>query len=449
MLFGIWSVRARQIRGGGADRGNGQGAEEKMFRVHGGQCGDDRLVYKKYTLYPPREHLGLTSDLDPRHTDGMPTRFHGKGLPEQFADLMQRDLLGRDCGAWLPGYRTLMQRYSTSAKTTLAAIEVLAERGLISPASQGKRRKIMGNASSRTEQIHGLLIVHGSGSLSGEDLQQIHAYRTAWEDAGGRVEAVTYDYPRYKRPEKLLREAVSIHWADAILLHVAPLHWVKAAEQLRPTFLAGGEFEDAQISGAAYDIRSELTKVVRRLRSLGHERVMIPTDLVGTKMQAAVRAGLADGLGIPETTPILEALCPVFPEKLAATWQSYWQKAFASNHATAVVLTDDIHVLSLYGYCMRHGINIPTDLSVVCLENTHHLEWCHPVPSRMRFPVKAAARQLRAWLRGGCKPTGMKIMELEWIEGGTMAVPKSPRGRMPARCTMNFNHGIHGIHGYP
>ncbi len=92
---------------------------------------------------------------------------------------------------------------------------------------------------------------------------------------------------------------------------------------------------------------------------------------------------------------------------------------------TAVILNQDIHVQSLYGFCFRNGIKIPRDLSVICMESTEHVEWCDPLPTRMRFPVQVASGYFKKWVRGGCQPMGVKYLELEWIEGES--VGKNPR----------------------
>jgi len=343
-----------------------------------------------------------------------------KSLPMCLADLIEGEIRSGAWGGTLAGHRTLMSRYSVSAKTSLAAIDLLEARGLISVAEQGRKRRVLVEPEDRAGSPAELLIIDGMGTQSGEDMLQLQAFRRAWEETGGRVQSIKFDFPRYKRPEALLREAVSNHRADALLLHVPPLAWVAAAARLRPVFLAGGEWQNDDTTAVGYNVGNEVAQLVERLKTLGHHRIVVPLDPVGSKMEHAVREGLARGLGIPSRSPALRVGCPVFPERVPAAWQQYWRKTFATLRPTAIILADDIHYLSLCGYCYRNGIHIPRDLSIICLESTEHLEWCDPVPTRMRYPIEAAVRHFRKWIRNGCRAIGKRTLPLEYIEAGTV-----------------------------
>jgi hypothetical protein len=354
----------------------------------------------------------------------MQRRLERKALPSRLAEIIETEIKAGDWSDTLAGHRSLMRRYSVSAKTCLAAIDLLESRGLISGPEQGKKRRILVDRVQQVRTLRDLLIIEGTGAQSGEDLHQINAYHRAWEESGGRVETARFDFPRYRRPESLLREAISSHKADALLLYVAPLAWVDAASKLRPTFLSGGEWQGDGITGVGYDIRDEVARAVGRLKGLGHERILVPMDLVGPRMERAVRQGLARGLGLAEDSAVAREFAPVFPERIPAVWQQYWRKTFSSLRPTALVLLDDIRYISLVGYCFAHGIRIPGDLSVICLESTEHLDWCVPIPTRLGFPTQEAVKRFRKWIRGGCKATGMNFLKMKLIEGQSLASVK-------------------------
>lgn len=354
----------------------------------------------------------------------MASSLERKSLPVRLADVIEAEIRAGNWGGTLAGHRSLMERYSVSAKTSLAAIDLLETRGLISSAEQGRKRRVLVEPEDRAGSLADLLIIDGMGTQSGEDVLQLQAYRRAWEETGGRVQSIKFDFPRYKRPEALLREAVSNHKADALLLHVPPLAWGVAAARLGPVFLAGGEWQDDDTTAVGYNVGNEVAMQAERLKALGHHRIVVPLDLVGSKMEHAVREGLARGLGIPARSPSLRGACPVFSERVPAAWQQYWRKTFATLRPTAFILTDDIHYLSLCGYCYRNGIRIPRDLSIICLESTEHLEWCDPVPTRMRYPIEAAVRHFRKWIRNGCRAIGKRTLPLEYIEAGTLGAAR-------------------------
>jgi Periplasmic binding protein-like domain len=361
----------------------------------------------------------------------MSNALERKSLPVRLADLIEDELKAGKWGSTLAGHRTLMDRYSVSAKTCLAAIDLLEARGLISCAQQGRKRRVLVTPNNVAGSLTDLLIIDGMGSQSGEDILQLQAYRRVWEEIGGRVHSIKFDFPRYRRPSTLIREAIASHKADALLLHVAPLAWVEAAQRLRPVFLAGGEWKGGGITGVGYDVREEVIRAVGKLREFGHSRIVVPMDLVGSGMEKAVREGLARGLGLRDDSPVVRELSPVFPERVPSVWQSYWKKMISTLQPTAVILLDDIRYLSLSGYCFSKGIRIPHDLSVICLESTEHLEWCQPVPTRTRFPVEEAVRHFRKWIRGGCQATGMKFLPMELISGESVETLNSTPARRP------------------
>lgn len=353
----------------------------------------------------------------------MERRLERKALPSRLAEIIEAEIKAGDWSDTLAGHRNLMRRYSVSAKTTLAAIDLLEARGLVSGAEHGRKRRILVDRVQPVRALSDLLIIESTGAKSGEDHYQLHAYQRAWEEAGGRVNTVRFDFPRYRRPQALLREAIATHKADALLLYVAPMAWVEAARDLRPVFLSGGEWQGDGITGVGYDVRDEVMRAVEKLREHGHQRIVLPMDLVGSRMETAVRQGFARGLGLAESAATVREFTPVFPERIPSAWQAYWKKAMASLRPTAVVVLDDIRYLSLAGFCFANGIRIPRDLSVICLESTEHLEWCEPVPTRMRFPAQDAVKQFRKWIRSGCQNTGRKFLRLEMIEGGSVAAP--------------------------
>ncbi|MGC4013505.1 MAG: substrate-binding domain-containing protein [Luteolibacter sp.] len=347
-----------------------------------------------------------------------------KTLSVRLADEIERAIRLGEWTGRMPGHRTLMKTYKVSAKTSIAAIAHLEARGVISTAEQGKRRDILLKAKRAARCLETLLQLDDMTAPSGGHSINLRAYAAAWEDAGGRVVNLRFDFPRYTRPAKLLRDAVERYRADAIHLQVATLPWIKAAIALRPTYLDGGERIPDEATGVSFSMGGEVGRMAEKLHALGHRRIAAPTEMLAKSFEISIRRHLAEVLGLPPSSPEIVALCPIFPESVPAAWNGYWQKLFATTRPTAVILNKDLHVHSLYGFCARRGISIPRDLSVVCLESTDSLAWCDPLPSRMRFPVEEATACFKKWLRGGCRPLGWKKLALEYVEGATIAPPR-------------------------
>ncbi|WP_193212761.1 substrate-binding domain-containing protein [Luteolibacter marinus] len=343
-------------------------------------------------------------------------------LPQKLALLIERDIRAGTWERHLPGHRTLMKRYLTSARTCIGALQVLESRGSIGPARQGKRRVIRLSPAAEPSSSQTLLIIRGDGAVSRSEEIERQAYRLAWENEGGQSHVISLDFSRFKHPEEVLKGAIERYSPRALLLSVATTEWVQAAVRLLPTFLVGGAWRAAtNLSGLGFKIGTVVESAVRKLHELGHERILIPVEPMGIEITVAVRQSLAEGLGEAASRVDIEALTPIFAEPISAVWKSYWERHFRINDPTAVIVGKDLHVHSLYGYCRRRGISIPRDLSLVCLEHTDQIEWTDPVPSRFGYPTGMVAKHLRRWRQRGCVPLGMKFFDLQWIEGETTA----------------------------
>lgn len=347
-----------------------------------------------------------------------------KPLAMKMADLIEQSVLKGEWSEILPGHRVMMKQYGVSARTTLAAIEILQQRGVISRSRQGARRTILSTYHPTEKREKNLLLIDNKGSSSGEDLRQYEAYRATWEEHGGKVISTRFDFARYRRPRTLLANAVANYAADALLLHVPPIQWTKAAASLCPVFLSGGQWSGAAITGVGYDLGRVMTEWIVKLRAIGHERIFIPLSVPSQEFAAHVRDCIAKEWGLRPNSPILNDFCTIMNERIPETWQHCWQRAFTMIRPTAVIVTDDLLYLSLSGYCARNGIQIPRDVSIVCLESTEHLEWCNPTPTRMRFPIDSATAWFRKWIIGDCKPMGMRFFSLERIQGQTISPPR-------------------------
>lgn len=186
--------------------------------------------------------------------------------------------------------------------------------------------------------------------------------------------------------------------------------------------MSGGPYEkDLPVSLGACAIDWEVKRVVRHLRDLGHRRIISPTEGMGERMWRSIVDGLRDEGGAKPETGTWEDHCPRFPGNVPEAWDGYWKKTFARLRPTAVIVHEDAHLLSLYGYCFARGLKIPGDVSVVSMNYEPRFEWLQPKPVMMRFPANLALAHFQQWIEGGLKPIGRKLFPLEMADGGTVA----------------------------
>ena len=83
-------------------------------------------------------------------------------LPTLLADRLDQDIKEGVWRAFLPGSRTLCERYDVSSRTCRATLVLLEERKVIEPAEAGKRRKISVTLGKAKQKLNNLLIIEDS-----------------------------------------------------------------------------------------------------------------------------------------------------------------------------------------------------------------------------------------------------------------------------------------------
>lgn len=339
-------------------------------------------------------------------------------------------------GTWqqqLPGVRTLAARYGVNPKTCTAAMHVLEQRGVIESADQGRRRTIL-PAAKRSEkpasqEMKRLLFLAIADEFeSKKDQQLVDGTREIWENTMGEVVVASVNFLRNRNPGRVLDNLIASHRADALVLHMPGMAWSVAAHLRLPTFQFGGGYaKDGPLSLSGCNHLQEFERMVRYLAGFGHRRILIPVDVQGGRSRAnairSLRAGLGDQ---PPEIGTWEDYCPEFREALPEVWPSYWERAFRHLQPTAVIVTEDPHLLSLYCWCAAQRLSIPQDLSVIAFSHSKQLEWCLPKPAMMRFPLKKSLGHFKAWIAGGMLPLGAKILPLDLVEGDSVARAPGP-----------------------
>ena len=362
----------------------------------------------------------------------MQGKIERRGIAVQLADRIESEIRASVWSGELPGKRTLAGRYGFNVKTVAAAIALLEQRGSVGPARVG-----VGRAIHRSHQVlrggglavekRLLLIQQSGGSVNLGDHELVRSMANRWEKLPGEVAWAGVDFPRCKSPGPLLDALIKRHSPDALLMLGAGEGWHREAAARLPFYMAGGHFEpDLPISLGAGAIGQEVKRVVKHLRGLGHQRILVPSDGGCDQIWQSILEGLrAEAAGKPHTG-IWEDYCPRFSERVPEAWSGYWRMAFASLKPTAVIVFEDTALLSIYSHCHASGLRIPRDLTVVSMSYEARFEWLIPRPVMMRYSAKLAVAHFQRWLKGGLKPLGRKYFPLEMIEGGSVARHRAP-----------------------
>lgn len=356
-----------------------------------------------------------------------------KPLAERLADKIESAVRAGRWNEELPGYRLLAEEFAVSWRTSRSALQILEKRGVIHPFERGKPRRIRPVKIERDHSSKNLLIITSSTTLHDiAELELLDGIILTWVKTGGGTRQTRVDYRRHNRPASSLRKLITSYNADVIVIREPSKPWVDAARSLPiPVFFLGGDIpvaERSTVSGLGVSIIEMVAATVKRLRQLGHERILIPDEGFGPMIRDAILTGLRYGYGDEADPPPLDICCPIFAEVEPETWQSYWTGAFQKFHPTAAIVRKESSYLSLFGYCYDNGIKIPEDLSIVCHSASENLLWCHPQPDHTTFPLRRAISFFRRWIDNGFPLTGMRIFPVEFIEAGTVRqIAKSSR----------------------
>ncbi len=350
-----------------------------------------------------------------------------RSVAAQLADVIEQEIRAGTWVSKLPGKRTLADRHAVNVKTCAAAIHLLEQRGLIGPVIAGKVRTILPQAKARKpkkrQSAKRLLVIHQSGGMVNvEDFHLLQGMGDVWTRIHGEVAWAKVDFPRCKSPGSQLDALIKRHSPAALLMHMPGSGWHRNAQERLPFYLCGGPYErDLPISLGAYQVDQEVKQVVQHLRDLGHRRIIFPTEGMSERLWHAILRGLRPENGAKPERGTWEDHCPQFPANVPEAWESYWRKVFDRLSPTAVIVHEDAHLLSLYGYCLVHGLKIPADVSVISMNYEPRFEWLRPKPAMMRFPANLALAHFQHWIEGGLKPIGVKSFPLEMAAGESLA----------------------------
>ena len=344
-------------------------------------------------------------------------------LAKRLADQLEQDILQ---GIWkdqLPGRSVMAQHYEVSVKTYLAALAILQAAGHISATTRGRPFQILTKADSqaRSQQQHNLILIHTSRApLTAEHASLLHEIQTYWESHAGTATKVALDYKNLGNADKRIADIIHRHSANAAVLLNAPLAISGECYQRIPTFQIGGLHPDTpKLSAIGCGFATEIERFARLLIQWGHRRILIPVyDETSHPICLSGLKAAYDDSPPPED---IEQLLPVFFSSHPDAWKKFWKDTLSSLEPTAVIVMDDVRLLSLYSFCQQAGIRIPRDLSVILFSYNPKLEWVSPRPTMGVTPTQKMLAQFKHWFETHYKPTGSKTFPLDHLWGESIS----------------------------
>lgn len=355
---------------------------------------------------------------------GLPTR---KTLTDAVEEHLRNAILSGRWADRLPGLRTIAAELDVGSSTVAAAAARLRKAGILENTGPKSRLRIS-RESLRKE----------AGRREGRFLFLTHTPLSATSPA---VSMILRELVR-RRPNWLVRHRThSFHartriprgW-DRILEEEMPDFMVlvsgtpKTADWAQsrgvPTILLGGEPGASPLPVLGVETGVMLDQALDHLSSQGHWRIMMPLCHRSEAMCQTVRRVFGRHL-TAAGKPLAEGYnTPHSDQRDPRTLMDILERVWRAQPPTAIVLFDWNEFVTISCFLKMRRLTIPTDISVVVLEDHPSHEWHVPVICHFRYPVEAVTRELIRWSRSWRRLSSSKVaVSPVWFPGESTGPP--------------------------
>ncbi|MBL9200184.1 MAG: substrate-binding domain-containing protein [Opitutaceae bacterium] len=333
-------------------------------------------------------------------------------------------------GRWhgqLPGQHALCAQLMISRTTLRAALQEIAQRGLIDLA-QGLPTTIRRNRPGARKAP----AITRAVLLLPEPLWRLRPAIARWAgelrpllQRGGLELELREGGPHYGRqPARSLERLLTAHPRAAWVLFGSSLamqQWFAARGV--PAVLAGSAFPGIELPSVEYDHAAIAQHAAAQLAAAGHRRTAILLQRTGSAADRATCDAFARA-GTP--APLVlehDGSLPQIEARLRRLAQ-------LAERPTALFVTKSHAVPAALTILPRLGLEIPRDLSVICREDDPFLGFLVPAVARYSSDASAIARKLaRALTRLAAgqpaRATHERIMP-RFVDGHSLGPPRGP-----------------------
>jgi DNA-binding transcriptional regulator YhcF (GntR family) len=314
---------------------------------------------------------------------------------EQLAEHLRGEILRGEFSGEMPGVDRLAAILGCSQRTVLGALKQLEHEHILKKQGAGRPslitpRENLGPANLLVK----ILLYEKSDAAAGYILSLRHQLQEMGHTAGF-AEKTLQDLGM--NLTRVARFATKTE-ADAWIIGAGSrdiLEWFAAGPV--PAFALFGRQPSVRIAGTGPYSSKAFTAVTRHLTELGHRRIVLLVHEERRKPHPGIaeRAFLdeleAQGIATgPYNLPDWEDN----PEGFHRCLTSLFQK----TPPTALIPdTHELYAATLHFLC-RHGIRVPTDVSLVCTHPHPGFEWCHPPVAQVEFDSGFWVRKAVQWV---------------------------------------------------
>jgi DNA-binding LacI/PurR family transcriptional regulator len=336
------------------------------------------------------------------------------------------DYLGDEVrqGRWrvkMPGVIRLANELGVSRDSVEAALVELEREGLLLSQGRGKQRIIATpemQTPARALKV-GVLLVEPADRSIHYIVEMIHELR----DAGHQVKLAPKTQTELAGKPVRIAPMVEEAAVDAWVVFggsLEVLEWFAASAL--PTFALAGRANELPIASILPDKLMPMRLAVRRFFSQGHRRIV----LLCRPHRVVPEPGRFEKAFLEELASLGIAIGPYHIRTWDETAEGFHKtldSLFRYSPPTALVIDEAPPVTAFFQFCMKRGLRVPDDVSLVCTDPDPSFEWSHPSVAHIRWDSRHMIRRVVRWadnIRIGRKDLNNGLFKAHLVEGGTI-----------------------------
>lgn len=315
---------------------------------------------------------------------------------EQVAECLRQELAR---GRWthtLPGIHRLATELDLPRKQIERALPLLEKEGLLIPQGPGRKRLIAALDLPGKRPLR-VAVIDFDPQAKQETLTVTLLHRLSEQ---GHT-AILCDKTLEELGMDPARIGKLVHRtrADAWILRAAHrpvLEWF--LRHKIPVFSVYGNFINLPVAAVGLRYLPTLQIAIRQLVRLGHRSIAI----LGSHGQAVLKPGnIWDSLlkelashGLPASQqhmPQWEDNREGFNRMLASL--------FEHVRPSGLIIEEENHLIAAFQFCAHHGIRVPQQVSLICMQPGTQFEYCLLPPTHIAWDTRPITKVIGRWLR--------------------------------------------------
>lgn len=344
----------------------------------------------------------------------------------QLANYLRDEIQRGRWGTRMPGVIRLARELGVARNSVEAALRQLEKDGLLRPRGQGRGREIVtdGHGAGAQQLRVGILAYEPADRTAPDTLELLHELEEAGHAPLIASKTMAEMGHRADRVARLVEQTELDAWV--VFAGSRPvLTWF--AESSLPVFAYAGRARRLAIASMVPDKITPLRQALRRLVELGHRRVVFLVREERRKPEPgfAERAFLEElqALGIPTGSYNL----PDWEETIDG-FHAGLDELFRVTPPTALIVDEMPFVVATLQFCLRRGIRIPDDLSLMCGDPNPAFDWCQPSVAHIAWDHRPILRRIVRWANNvskGREDRRKSYSTAKFVEGGTIGPARS------------------------